>query len=162
MSKSKRSSKKRAVSRNRRDCHNEMKMKQCGFVECSVAGLLHFTTETAKNGLYMFDSIDFCVTDTNHKCFEVEGLRFEADNGWYDPNVDIPKYYGMDVYKACMDYAVDRGIRDGLYLGLALLGQKRPAGYVLRLSHSEIVRMIKERLDAPIVLIDEKGNKKIA
>ena len=112
--------------------------------------------------MYMFDSIGFFVTDINHKCFEVKGLRFDLDEGWYDPNADTPKYYGKDVYEACMGYAVDRAMKDGLYLGLAIFGQKRPAEHVLRLSHSEIVRMMKEKTGLSVMLIDEKRNMKIA
>ena len=137
-------------------------MKDFGFVECPVAGLVHFKTEKIKNGLHMFDSIDFFVTDINHECFEIKGLRFDQDEGWYDPNADSLKFYGKDVYDACMEYAVDRAMKDSLYLGVAHFGQERPVKVVLKMSHSEIIKMMKEKTGQSVVIIDENNNKKIA
>ena len=136
--------------------------KNFAFVECPIGGLYKFEKGKIKNGMYLFDSIDFLVLDINHECFEIKGLRFDVDEGWYDPNADVPKYYGKDVCDACMEYAVDRAIRDHLYLGLALLGQKRPVEFTLRLSHSDIVEMMKEKTGQSILLIDEKRNMKVA
>ena len=155
----KRNSKKRRASKKR---NRSNEMKDFWFVECPIAGLFHFKTGKIKCGMYMFDSIDFYVTDINHECFEIKGLRFDLDKGWYDPNANTPKYYGKDVYEACMEYAVDRAIEDGLYLGLAICGQRIPAEFVLRLSHSKIIKMMKERTGKSVMIFDEHRNMKIA
>ena len=138
-------SKRKRKKSNRRKGSGSTVKETFAFIDCDVAGLLNFRTEKINNGMHMFDSIDFYATDTNQECFEVEGLRFEVGIGWYDPDSVVSKHYGTDVYTACIEYAVDRAIRDNLYLGLAMLGQKRPADFVMRLSHSEIVERLESR-----------------
>lgn len=120
------------------------KMDDFAFINCPIAGAVLFKSKEG-NSLHVFDSIGFMVTDNNNKCFEIEGLVFDKEKGWYDVNEVIPKYYGKEVYPACLDYAVDRAIRDNLYLGLAHFGKERPVRTVLRLSRDEIVRLANRR-----------------
>ena len=130
-------------SKKRRN--SSVNRKDFTFIECPIAGLINFKSGKIKNGMYMFDSIDFFATDTNQECFEIEGLRFDHEKGWYDVNETFPKYYGKDVYEACIDYAVDRAIKDNLYLGIAIFGKKRPAEFVLMLNRSEFVSRLEDK-----------------
>lgn len=159
MSKSKRSSKKRNASRKRRSGSNNV--KDFAFIDCPIGGAI-FSKTMNGNGLHVFDRISFWAVDIDANNFETEGLSFDQGKGWYDPNAEIPKYYGQNVYEACMEYAVDRGIEDSLYLGLAYLGQKRSTRFVLRLDHSEIIKRMKDKTGCQIVVVDEKLNMKIA
>lgn len=118
--------------------------KDFAFIDCPVAGAT-FSKTRKGNSLHMFDRIGFFATDITKKSFEVEGLSFDKDKGWYDANVDIPKYYGKGVYDACMEYAVDKAISDNLFLKLAIFGKKRPALSVLMLSRSEIAKRLENR-----------------
>lgn len=157
-------SKKGKIKRNarRKNRSSSLDTSDFSFVKCPVAGLIHFKTKKFKNGIYMFDSIDFFATDINHESFEMKGLRFDENGGWYDPNAKITKYYGKNVFEACMEYAVDRAINDCLYLSLAIFGQKRPAKFAMTISHDEIVEMMKKKTDCPVVLVDKENHMKIA
>lgn len=137
MSKAKRKNIRRRIS-------NSTKIKDFAFIDCPVAGSIVFKTRKG-NCLHMFDRIDFFARDVADKIFEVEGLSFDKDKGWYDANVDNPKYYGKGVYDACMEYAVDKAIRDNLLLTIAIFGKERPARTVLMLSHSEIAKQLENR-----------------
>jgi len=137
-------SKSRSKKRSKKRRTSSTGIKDFCFVDCPVAGAAFIETEKS-NRLYMFDSIDFIATDQTDNCFDVEGLRFDQNRGWYEKDAVVPKYYGKGVYNACMEYAVDRAMRDNLYLGVALLGKERPGKVVLKLSHSEIVSRLESR-----------------
>lgn len=142
MSHSRRSRKKRKATRKRRNCST--KTDDFGFIDCPVAGAVFVETRKG-NCLYVFDSIGFVATDIHGKSFEIEGLIFDQEKGWYDSNEVIPKYYGKSVYPACNEYAADIAIRDDLLLGLALFGRERPAKGVLMLSRDEIIKRLESR-----------------
>ena len=120
------------------------KMDSLGFIDCPTGGAVAMKRKNG-NRLHVFNSIGFTATDTKGKCFDVDGLSFDQEKGWFDANVVIPKYYGKKVYEACLEYAVDIAIRDNLYLGLAFLGKERPAKAALVISHNEVAMRLESR-----------------
>lgn len=114
------------------------------FIKCPVAGAVHIK-EGKRNGLHVFDSISFVARDANDNSYEIEGLLFDEEKGWYESDAVIPKYYGKGVYAACVNYAVDMAIRDNLLLQLAIFGKERPAKAVLTISHSETVQRLNAK-----------------
>lgn len=134
--------KRKKVSRKR--IRSSSGIKDFAFVDCPVAGAIVIETKKG-NYLHVFDSIGFMAKYLTKESFEIEGLVFDQEKGWYDADAVIPKYYGKDVYAACNDYAVDRAIRDNLFLQLAIFGKKRPAECVLILSRSEIIKRLESR-----------------
>lgn len=133
--------KSKKVSRKRRSL---MTKKNITFIECPVAGAMVVKTNKG-NRLHVFDCIGFMAKDANNNYFDIEGLVFHQEKGWYEAKAAVPKYYGKNVYSACHDYAVDIAIRDNLFLGIALLGSERPAKSALVLSHSEVVQRMQNR-----------------
>ena len=119
-------------------------MQNFAFIKCSAAGAVSFKTKKG-NRLHMFDSIGFLAKDINEKSFEIEGLNFDQEKGWYDASAVNPKYYGKEVYAACIDYAADKAISDSLVLQLAFFGKAKPIKCILLLSYSEIVRQLENR-----------------
>ena len=142
MSKSTRSKLKN--SRKRSGRRSSQEIKDFSFIDCPFAGAISFKKNKGCS-LHVFDSIDFMGTDANQNCFEIKGLVFNEKRGWYEKNAVIPKYYGKKVYSACLDFAVDKAVRDNMYLGVAIFGKERPAKSALVLSQSEIVRRMNGR-----------------
>ena len=155
---SQRSSKKSRRSRRKMGSSN---IDKFGFADCPTGGAVVIKTRKG-NRLYVFDSIDFMATDTKGKCFEVEGLSFDQEKGWFDANIIFTKYYGKNVYEACLEYAVDIAIRDNLYLGLAIFGKQRSAKVFLRVSHSKITERLEKEYGYTVVIKDGKGNRVVA
>ncbi len=131
--------KKRISGRNRR---NSTQKQDFGFVDFPAGGALFYKSDKG-NCLHVFDNIGFMAIDMSGKSFEIEGLVFDTERGWYDANADIPKYYGKSVYSACMDYAVDRAISDNWYLQLAIFGKKRPAESAMLISYDDLVSRLE-------------------
>ena len=121
------------------------RIKESNFINCPEAGLLNFKTETIRNGMFMFDSIGFTAKDMENKIYEIRGLLFDQEKGWYEADALIPKYYGKDVYEACIEYAADRALNDHILLLVALFGQKRPADFAMMINRDEIVRRLDSR-----------------
>ena len=119
------------MSQARRKCRkkrriNSKRMKHFNFVDCPAGGAIVVRTKKG-NYLHVFDNIGFMATDIYGRSFEIEGLIFDQEKGWFDANAVAPKFYSKNVYSACIDYATDIAITENLHLGIALFGKERPA-----------------------------------